>query len=826
MAHIFLQSNLFLIILNKNNIVRYWILTFLLVNLNTEVFSQQPTNTISGQVITVSGEPLFGATVFIANTSTGSQTDENGNYLIKNIRSGEYVITASYIGLKTISKKVKIERSEKNIKIDFKLSESTEELDEVTVNGKTKETEIETKGFAVNVIETKEASIRNVQTNELLNTTVGVKIRQNGGLGSNVQYSLNGLSGNSVRIFIDGIPISMYGSSFNLNSIPPSMIENIEVYKGVVPGHLADDALGGAINIVMKNGVRSNFNASASYGSFNTVQASLNGLYRFNTSGFTVKASVFHNYSDNDYEISGRNIVDKGLGGVETLITAKRFNDAYRSTGGTIQIGYTDVKWADQFLIGVTGSDDYKEVQHGAFVTKIPYKGRFLESDALLANLTYLKKDLFVKGLDVNVTGLFGERNRIVNDTTGVAYSWTGKRAIDYKGDEYEYSWGAQQEGNPTLLNINRKVASIRSGISYELNKNHKVFLNHVYSGLDRQDSDEMISLLENTFQQTSDIYKNIYSLSYELNTFNNRLKVNLFGKHYRQKVLNTLPKFNSDATEVIDEVYESSKEYNGYGYAVSFSLLKNITLLTSAEKAIRLPNENEVFGDAGDNIEPNLTIKPEISDNFNLGFRLGKFNIQKHGLIISTNLFSRKIQDLIGFPGDAQDNQELGETIQYGNFDRETTSKGIEAEINYSYNNNLGFNFNLSRLSLQRKNLQDNIVNSPNVPLFTMNGSLRYSLNNVIQKQARLNLFYNAYFTDEFSYKEEQGTNVAGLEEFLIPTQLVQDFGCSYIFPNKKFALSLDVKNIFDKVAYDNLRVQKPGRAFYLKLNYTINNF
>lgn len=800
--------------------------TVIFILLFASAHSQELLSSISGTVKDDYNNPLAFATVMIEGLKLGVLTDNNGSFHIENVPQGKHNVVVSFIGYRTLFKTVEITSSKKKITVNYKLTESVENLDEVNVNGKSKETEIETKGFAVNAIKTEEASIRNIQTNELLNTTVGVKIRQNGGLGSNVEYSLNGLSGNSVSIFIDGIPISMYGSSFSLNSIPPSMIENIEVYKGVIPGHLADDALGGAINIVMKKGARNNLNASVSYGSFNTLQASINGLYRFDKSGFTVKASGFHNYSDNDYEISGRNIVDKGLGGVETLITAKRFNDAYRSTGGTIQAGYTDVNWADQFFIGVTGSDDYKEVQHGAFVTKIPYKGRFLESDALLANLTYLKKDIFFKGLDVNVTGLFGERNRILNDTTAEAYSWTGNRAIDYKGDEFEYSWGSQQEGGPTLLNINRKVASIRTGISYEINKNHKVFLNHVYSGLDREDSDEMISLLENTFQQTSDIYKNIYSLSYELNAFDDKLKVNLFGKHYRQKVLNTFPRFNSNATEIIDEIYQSNKDYNGYGYAISYLLIKNLNILTSAEKAIRLPNENEVFGDAGENIEPNLTIEPETSNNYNLGFRFGRFNIKNHALTVSTNLFSRKIQNLIGFPGDAQDNQELGETIQYGNFDRETTSKGVEAEISYNFKNNFGFNFNLSKLTLQRKNLQDNIVNSPNVPLFTMNTSLRYSFNNFIQNTARFNLFYNAYFTDEFSYKEEQGTNVAGLEEFLIPTQFIQDFGCSYVFPNKRVSISLDVKNVFDEVAYDNLRVQKPGRAFYLKLNYIINNF
>ncbi len=46
------------------------------------------------------------------------------------------------------------------------------------------------------------------------------------------------------------------GTSLTLNNIPPSMIERIEVYKGVVPVHLGADALGGAVNIVTKDEYR------------------------------------------------------------------------------------------------------------------------------------------------------------------------------------------------------------------------------------------------------------------------------------------------------------------------------------------------------------------------------------------------------------------------------------------------------------------------------------------------------------------------------------------------------------------------------------------
>ncbi|MBP1838490.1 TonB-dependent receptor [Formosa algae] len=783
---------------------------------------------LKGNVVFDTKEPVLGAHIILTgnNITKETATDFNGDYSFKNVPFGSYNIQIH--SLNANSKNITITHTSATVnhKTVLKFAEY-QDLEEVLVKSQTTKQKIEDKGFSVNVIETEEAGIRNIQTNELLKTSVGVNIRQNGGLGSDVQYSLNGLSGSAVRIFIDGIPISIYGSSFSLNSIPPAMIERIEVYKGVVPGYLADDALGGAINIILKQDAKNNLNASISYGSFNTLQTSLNGLYRFDESGFTVKASGFYNYSDNDYKVSGRSVVVTGLGGVQTPITARRFNDAYKSLGGMVQVGFTDVKWADQFFVGLTGSDDYKEVQHGAFMTITPYKDRFLESDALLGSLTYQKKNLFIEGLDVNVHGLYGTRNRVVNDTVAWAYSWAGIRAIDYKGDEYQYTWGSQQEGGPTLATIKRNVASIRSGVSYEMNKQHKVLLNHVYTGIDREDSDVLLSVLENTFIGTRDLHKNIYSLTYEFSAFENKLKANVFGKHYQQKTINIDPDIAEDANgedQIVDEITESDNKDNGYGFAVSYDILSNLSLLTSAEKAVRLPDETEVFGNDGDNVVANPSIRPETSKNYNLGFRFGTFKIQHHHFSISTNLFVRDITDRIGLPIETSLNID-DETIVYVN-QGNAKSKGFDAQLNYTYNNNFGFNFNVSRFDLTTETALGTEIDIPNTPFFTMNGSLRYSFKDLIHKDSQLNLFYTMYFTDEFSYLTAQGSNTVGDEFFLVPQQLSQDFGASYSFPNNNLVVSFDIKNIFDEAVYDNLSVQKPGRAFYLKLNYTINKF
>ena len=781
---------------------------------------------LSGIVKDANGYLLEGAQIKLSKGSFKKEvrTNSAGFYNFKNLATGTYLLEIASGDFIAFDQAF-IEGA--SLRKDIRLDNAKDyELDEVAVRAESIKTTMEKKGFAVNVVSTEEAAQRNIQTNELLNTTVGVKIRQNGGLGSQVQYSLNGLSGSAVRIFIDGIPISTFGSAFNLNSIPPSMIQQIEVYKGVVPGHLSDDALGGAINIVLDKSAGTNLNASVSYGSFNTLQASVNGLYRFEDSGFTIKASGFHNYSNNDYKVSGRSIVVTGLGGVQTPITARRFNDAYRSTGGVVQVGYTNVEWADQFYLGFTGSDDYNEVQHGAFMTIMPYKGRFYESDVALANLTYQKKDLFTKGFEVNINGYYGTRNRQLSDTVAAAYSWNGERAIDFRGDEYEYTWGSQQEGGPTLAKISRNVASIRTGLAYAFNDNHKVLLNHVYSGIDREDSDALRPLLENTFVGTRDLHKNIVSLTYEVNAFNDRLKASLFGKYYQQKTISKDPAVvTNEAGErvIVDEVVSSNKEFQGYGFAASYGLTPEVFLLASAEKAIRLPNETEIFGNDGDNVVANSSINPEQSNNYNLGFRLGAFNFNKHRVTLSTNFFTRNIKDRIGLPIETSLNVD-DELIVYVN-QGSGTSQGFDAQVNYVYNNNLSANFNISKFDLEIENRGTSVA-VPNTPFLTMNGNLRYSLKNLLQKQSRVDLFYTLYYTGEFSYLVPQGSNTVGDDFFKVPEQLAQDFGVSYFFPNKSFVLSFDVKNIFDKPVYDNLSVQKPGRAFYLKLNYSFNKF
>ncbi|PAM91685.1 TonB-dependent receptor [Flavobacterium sp. IR1] len=781
------------------------------------------TGTVSGKVTIDTKDLAVGATIQVAGTQKFVMVGTDGHFEIEGLVYGNYTLEISSMETKT--KSVAVEVNRPLVKLNFSLERNAPKiLEEVLVQKISARKEIMDKGFAVNVIETQEAAKRNIQTNDLLDRSAGVRIRQNGGLGSSVDYNLNGMSGNSVRIFLDGIPISTYGSSFNLNSISPALIERIEVYKGVIPAHLADDALGGAINVILKKGAMNMINASVSYGSFNTTQATLNASFR-KESGFTIKGSGFYNYSDNDYEVWGKFVYNILPNGRYEYVRAKRFNDAYRSYGGRVEAGFTDVKWADTFLIGYNGSQDYNEIQHGQFMTK-PYKGRFTEADAHVLTLNYLKKDFLVKGLEFNLNGAYSQRNQVVNDTVKWNYNWDGQKAVGLDGNPFISPTGAQQ-GAPTINNIKRNILSVRGGFNYNIAENHKIVFSNMFNTVDRNDNDELQSALEKRYRETRDLQKLVSSLAYEMEAFDSRLKTSIFGKYYEQKIKQRDPVLTTvgNQTTVREEVIQNTTSTFGYGLAASYIIIPKVMLITSAERAVRMPSENEVFGSPGENVIGSSSIKPEVSNNLNAGFRFGPYKIDDHKFSLAASGFWRNTKDKIVRATSSRLNDAI-QTLPFENLGK-AQSLGFEASFDYSFNNRLFLTMNMSKFNSLYKIqydanggvLENYNKQIPNEPFFTVNGSAQYNFKDILQQKSELSLYYTCGYVDPFY------TLWIQVERFRTPPQFAQDLGLTYAFPSKKFVVSFDAKNILNKQIYDNFAVQKPGRAFYLKLNYTINN-
>ncbi|MFH6957196.1 TonB-dependent receptor [Flavobacterium aquidurense] len=798
--------------------MRFLLLVLLLANFSA--WSQN--GNITGKVSFPHHQMASGASVLVLGTQKFAITDNDGQFQIEGLAYGHYTLEISSLEAKTKTVNIHLNRPSHSIHISLEKNDP-KNLKEVVIQKKTIKKEIMDKGFSVNVIDTKEAATRNLQTNDLLDRSAGVRIRQNGGLGSSVNYNVNGMTGNSIRVFIDGIPISTYGSSFNLNSIPPALIERIEVYKGVTPAHLADDALGGAINVVLKKGAKNTLNASVSYGSFNTVQSNFNTTYR-DKSGFTLKGSGFYNYSDNDYEVWGKFVYNILPDGRYDYVRAKRFENRYRSYGGRFEAGFTDVKWADNFLIGVNVSEDHNQIQHGQYMTR-PYKGRFTEADATAISLNYAKKNFLVKGLDFTLNTVYSKRNETLNDTVKWTYNWFGEKALGLYGKPILSTYGAQQAG-PTINTIASNILTSRMGLNYNINEKNRIVFSNMFYMVDRNDNDLIKPEFQNNFEATRDLQKTVTSLAYEMEAFDSRLRTNVFGKFYEQKLNEIKPEILSQngQSTIIEKATKNTTSFFGYGLATSYFVTPKTMVSLSAEKAIRLPSEDEVFGRPGENIIGNSELKPEQSKNVNAGIKFGPYDFDQHRISFSGSGFWRNSTDKIVRAISIRLNEAVQST-PFANLGK-AQSLGFEASFDYVYNKRLFVSMNMSKFNSLYKSKYDNNGNVllyynkqlPNEPYFTVNGSVQYNFKDILQKNSELNLYYNFGYVGEFY--------TSWLEIDKTTTQFPQDLGLSYAFPNKKIIVSFDARNILNEQVYDNFAVQKPGRAFYLKLNYTLNKF
>lgn len=107
-------------------------------------------------------------------------------------------------------------------------------------------------GFNAVAIDTKAPQNTTQNLSEALAQAPGMKLRETGGVGSDMQLMIDGFRGKHVKAFLDGVPQEGVGTSFSLNNILVNFADRIEVYKGVVPVGFGTDAIGEVINIVTK----------------------------------------------------------------------------------------------------------------------------------------------------------------------------------------------------------------------------------------------------------------------------------------------------------------------------------------------------------------------------------------------------------------------------------------------------------------------------------------------------------------------------------------------------------------------------------------------
>ncbi|MBN1356010.1 TonB-dependent receptor [bacterium] len=112
---------------------------------------------------------------------------------------------------------------------------------------------------------------------EILSRSVGVSIRDFGGLGKLSTVSIRGASANQVLVLLNGVRLNTAsGSGVDLSTVSLANIEKIEILRGADSAVFGDGAMGGVINLVSRESrvTRPRFNAALTCGSFNTLASS------------------------------------------------------------------------------------------------------------------------------------------------------------------------------------------------------------------------------------------------------------------------------------------------------------------------------------------------------------------------------------------------------------------------------------------------------------------------------------------------------------------------------------------------------------------------
>lgn len=788
--------------------IRGLFLSFLLLLISISAFSQHKTM-ISGKVLSTEKTTVDFATVYLKGTNYGGTTNEEGIYHLQ-APAGEYTLVVSAIGYKTVEKPVKLMRGERT-KMNVVISPQATELDEVVVvsNGVTR---LKRSAFNAVALDTKALQNSTQNLSEALAQAPGMKIRESGGVGSDMQLMMDGFTGKHIKIFIDGVPQEGVGSSFGLNNIPVNYAERIEVYKGVVPVGFGTDAIGGVINIITKKNRNKWFlDASYSYGSFNTHKSYVNFGQTFR-SGLTYEINVFQNYSDNNYYVDTP-VKDFTTGAInkKKIEHVKRFHDTYHNEVVIGKIGFVDKKWADRLMFGFTYSHMYKDIQTGVR-QEVVFGGKYRKGYSIMPSLDYRKRDFFVRGLDVVLTANYNKNMTNNVDTSSYEYNWRGEmRPLRMPGEQsYQNTRSDNNNWNGTLT------------ANYRIGKAHTFTFNHVINAF-RRSNQSLLNEDSEANATPKETRKNISGLSYRLMP-TEHWNLSVFGKYYNQFIAGPV------ATSSAQDDYirtTNSVSAMGYGAAGTYFILKSLQAKLSYEKAYRLPTNEEMFGD--EDLETgDISLKPENSDNVNLNLSYNE-TFGKHSVYVEGGLIYRNTKDYIQRNISDLSGGKYGAT--YVNHGRVET-KGYNISVRYGFANWVSVGGNFTQM-----NVRDNVktvtsgtnqesltygARMPNLPYQFANSDVTFYWRNLWKKGNTLSVTYDNLYMHSFPlYSEAVGSE----SEFVVPTQFSHNLTLSYGIQNGRYNISFECRNLTNEKLYDNFSLQKAGRAFYGKVRVYFGN-
>lgn len=634
--------------------------------------------------------------------------------------------------------------------------------------------------------------------NEVLNRVAGVTIRSTGGVGSPSRISVRGLEGKRMGLFVDEAAIGQFSNFVNLDDIPTDMIERVEIYKGIVPYRLGGDALGGAVNVVVKDYPPRYLDASYEYGSFNTHR--FNSVFKRHDAktGLEWGAGGLYVHSDNDYEMTLHHQGD---------IRVRRNHDAFTKAvaGGSLK---ATKWWFDELKLEAIATLTRQELQG----IELDYQHAFNHARSILGSVTAKRQNFFVKGLDFDLSAAVNVGNYGQVDTAHVVHGWDGttrRSQSPYGGETMNFP----SDSHNSTLNWVSKL-----NMNYELSENHLVNLNVYGSGTALHPENAVMDrALGYRVGYDSRLNSITTGLSYDAFFFNRRLQtaltlknfyINSRGQHLENYFLNQLKPIYIDRVEW------------GANFAVAYRPIQEWLFKAAVSSEVRIPSSEELIGN-GYTIVPSPELKPERNNSLNLGVLYHK-NLERGGMFeAELNVFASQLTDMIRFtPG------MIPSTARYANFGA-VNSKGVEGEVKGDFTPWLYAYVNATWQDLRdvRQFIPETKVPNPsyekripNVPYLMANGGLELHGKNWFGgKGQNTRILLDASYIHQYFYDFE----LSRYQDRKIPTSLTCDAAIEHSFDNNRWTLTFKLRNLTNREVVSEFNRPLPGRNFSIKLRY-----
>ena len=245
--------------------------------------------------------PLSDAIIRIAPVAKNSAfkgitelSDRSGSLVFS--YSEPVVVHITYLGYLTLVDTLTAPQSK-----SYTMHKTISNINDVVVTGQYGESSARASVYEVKVYS--QADIREKGANdlrELLQGSLDMDMSQDAVFGSGI--SLQGISGEGVKILLDGVPlVGRTSGVLDISQIDLSNIERVEVIKGPMSAIYGPDAMGGVINLISKSYQKEkyNINLKGYYETTGRYNLSLNGGLNLGKSQLFVSAGrkFFSGYS-------------------------------------------------------------------------------------------------------------------------------------------------------------------------------------------------------------------------------------------------------------------------------------------------------------------------------------------------------------------------------------------------------------------------------------------------------------------------------------------------------------------------------------------------